>query len=291
MHALALSGAVGLCALACGTDADAGVVDRPGFSAKGLVIMWGASDFSENGGVAPVVVDFNQLDGVASGSAATDLIAADGSTINYNTGRFNASSDGSEAAWEYQINDAVFGGTFNSAGPHQTLDANDSYTAFGLDNDTDIDLLGGGARFSQFYVASNTAFDIYAEASDLVAEGAFSTLDFSNIRYRLRNRLTGGGGANRWGMAAQDPGVGGDGVLPPWTGPDRWTLDRIAGAPTKVFDGGRRTAAQPGNLMAQSVSFQSGYNLRGAGINGSNYDLSMGAGTLGATVTYTIYAP
>ncbi len=55
----------------------------------------------------------------------------------------------------------AFGGAFNSSALHQTLDANDSYTAFGFNNSTDVDLLGGGNRASRFFVASNVIFDIF----------------------------------------------------------------------------------------------------------------------------------
>lgn len=283
--------ATGLAALTLalwGTTANGAVVDRPYFNADAMVIVFGASDFAENGGVAPVVFDFNLLD-TATGTAATDLIGVDGTTINYNSGRFNPSSNATESGWEMQINDPTSGGVFTSAGPHQTLDANDSFSAFGLDEDTDIDLLGGGARASQFYVASNAPFDIFGEASNLVATGGFSTMDYSNIRYRLRILRTGGGGVNRWGQSAQNPSTGGAGIVVGGAG--LWTLNDLASGPTKVFDGGRRTARVRGSIMQQAVSFQSRYNLRGSGINGNNYDFSMGAGALGAEVTYTIYTP
>ena len=269
------------------SSAFASVIDRTYFRADSVVIVFGASDFTENGGVATVVFDFALLDEGASGTAAPDIIGADGTTINYNTSRYNPSSDGSESGWEFEITDQTFGGTFTSAGPHQTLDANDSYTAFGLDDDTDMDLLGSGNRASRFYVASNAAFDIFGEASGLTATGDFSSLDYTNIRYRMRMQVSGGSGVNRWGQRAQNPSTGGSGLtVSSWT-----TLDDLASGPIKVFDGGRRTAEQRGSIMQQAVSFQSLYQLRGAGINGNNYDFSMGAGALGAEVTYTIYTP
>lgn len=270
--------------------AHAEVIDRPFFKADAIVIVFGASDFEEDGGEAPVVFDFNLLD-TASGTAATDIISADGRSINYNTSRYNPIHSGTNSGWEFQVNDATFGGEFNSTAPHQTLDANDSYNAFGLDDDTDIDLLGGGARAARFYVTSNTAFDLFAQATNLQASGDFSSLDYSNIRYRLRYQVTGGGGVNRWGQAAQDPSVGGAGVvLGQQPGPLR-TLNDLAGGPVKVFDGGRKTARARGSIMQQAVGFQSRYNLRGAGTNGNNYDFSQGIGSLAADVTYTVYTP
>jgi hypothetical protein len=269
--------------------AQASVIDRPFFRADSIVIVFGASDFEENGGVAPVVYDFYLLNS-ASGNAGQDLIDADGVSINYNTGRYNPIQNGEGSGWEFQINNPTFGGQFNSAGPHQTLDANDSYNAFGLDESTDIDLLGGGARASRFYVASNAAFDIFGEASNLQTTGDFSSLDYTNIRYRLRINRTGGSGVNRWGQMAQDPSLGGSGIVLGQNG-TLFTLDDLSGGPQKVFDGGRRTASSPGSIMQQAVSFQSRYNLLGAGINGNNYDFSQGIGSISADVTYTIYTP
>ena len=271
--------------------ASADVVDRPYFKASSIVIVFGADDFEENGGVAPVVYDFYLLDNVASGTIGNDIIGVDGRTINYNTARYNPIQDGSGSGWEFQINNATFGGAFISAGPHQTLDANDAYTAFGLDGTTDIDLLGGGGRASRFYVASNAAFDVYGQASNFQATGDFAGLDYTNIRYRLRYQVSGGGGANRWGQRAQDPSVGGSGVVLGQTPGPLFTLDDMAAGPTKVFDGGRRTARINGSIMQQAVSFQSRYNLRGAGITGNNYDFSMGTGAVSAEITYTIYTP
>lgn len=268
----------------------ADIFDRPFFRANSLVIVFGASDFEENGGEAPVVFDFVTLDNLSSGNEGNDLIAADGRSINYNTQRYNPIQSGDNSGWEFQVNDAIFGGLFNSSAPHQTLDSNDSYTAFGLNDSTDIDLLGGGNRASRFFVASNTAFDIYGQADNFQATGDFSELDYSNIRYRLRYQVSGGGGVNRWGQRAQDPAVGGSGVVLGQNG-TLFTLDDMNDAPVKVFDGGRKTASQRGSIMQQAVSFQSRYNLRGAAITGNNYDFSMGTGSVSAEITYTIYTP
>lgn len=283
---VALCGAAGLLALAPSTGAD--VSDRPFLRAASVVIVIGGSDFSNNVGEAPVAVDFYLLDNVASGTIGNDIIGADGVTTNYNTGQFNATDNGSGSGYEFDILGATSGGAFNSVGPHQTLDANDSYTAFGLDTDTDLDL-NLGNRASRFLVVSNTAFDIYAQASDLVNTGGFSTLGYDNIGYDLRFQRTGGGGASRWGQNAQNPANGGSGLV----GSINHLGDISAGF-TKVFDGGRRTARRRGTLLQQAVAFQSRYRIRqSGGVTGAlnNYDLSMGVGELGATVTYTVYTP
>ncbi len=266
----------------------ASVIDRPFFRAQAIVILIGGNDFSNNGGQAPFAVDFYLLDNVTSGTVAPDIIGADGVTVNFNTGQFNASENGTSSGFEFEIIDPVSGGDFNSVGPHQTLDANDSYTAFSLDNNTTVGL-DTGNRASRFLVVSNTAFDIYAHASDLVATEAFSVLTLENIGYRLRHQTTGGSGEWRWGENAQNPETGGSGIDSSVS-----NLSHMSAGFTKVFDGGRRTAASRGNLLEQAVGFQSRYNLRStAGLieDLSDYDFSMGRGELGATVTYTVYTP
>ena len=266
-------------------SAAAATVDRPFFRAQSVVVVIGANDFSEDGGSAPIVVDFNLLDNAASGIAAPDIIGVDGATLNFFAGQYNASSDGTGAGFEYDITNPTSGGTFTSAGPHQTLDANDSYTEFGIDDITDVDLVGG-RRTSRFLIASNTSFDIFAQASDLVATGDFSTFDYTNIRYRFRLHVTGGSGAWRWGQRAQSPSNGGGGLVGGIN-----DLGDLSSGPTKVFDGGRKTARIPGTLLQHAVGFQSRYRLQGANAAINNYDFSMGTGEVGATVTYTVYTP
>jgi len=282
--------------MAVSAPAYASAIDRPFLRVSSMVILIGASDFSNNGGEAPVAVDFNVLDNVSSGTAAPDIIGVDGVTTNFNTGRFNATEDGSGSGYEFEINDAVSGGAFTSSGPHQTLDENDSYSAFEIDEDTDLSV-NLGNRASRFLVVSNVPFDIYAQADDLTATGDFSGLTLANINYRLRVQRTGGSGVWRWGQRAQNPSTGGLGTIAAIN-----DLGDMSAGFTKVFDGGRRTAAQRGTLLQQAVSFQSRYRLQSTNPLGlpllpgalpdlANYDLSMGAGELGATVTYTVYTP
>ncbi len=283
---------LGLCLgmTAMSLPAFASVIDRPFLRANAVVIVFGADDFLEGGGQGAIVTDFLFLD-TASGTAATDLIADDGVTINFNNQRLNPIQNGTASGIELDIVDPTFGGAFTSSAPNQTLDANDSFSAFGLDDDTDIELLNNGNRASRFFVASNTAFDIYGSVSNLQTSGDFTALDLLNIRYRLRVQVTGGGGPFRWGVDAQDPSTGGQGVvLGQQPGPFR-TLADLGSTPVKVFDGGRKTAFRDGTILSQAVSFQSLYNLNGvAGIT-NNYDLSQGVGSISADVTYTIFTP
>lgn len=267
----------------------ASVIDRPFLRANAVVIVFGADGFAEDGGQGGIVTDFLFLD-TASGTAATDLIANDGVTINFNNQRFNAIQSGTASGIELEITDPTFGGDFTSSAPNQTLDANDSFSAFGLDADTDIDFLNNGNRSSRFFVASNTAFDIYGSVSNVQSSGDFTALNLSNIRYRLRVQTSGGGGASRWGVDAQNPSVGGGGVV---LGDNStvYTLADLDGPPVKVFDGGRKTAARNGTIVSQAVSFQSRYNLLQAGGILNNYDLSQGVGSISADVTYTVFTP
>ena len=264
------------------------VGDKPFFRAASIVIVFGASDFQENGGEAPIVFDFHVLDGAASGQAAPDLIAANGKTINVEEGQFNSIQDALGSGLEFQINNETFGGDFISARPAQTLDADDSYTAFGLDNTTDVDLLGNTNLLARFFVASNVPFDIFGEASNLTTSGDFSDLDYSDIRYRFRYRATGGSGVARWGSSAQDPAPSGTGVTYGRVG--TVSLDGMVGAPIKVFQGERRTARTRGSILDQAVGFQSIYNLVGS-VDRNNYDFSQGVGSIAADVIYTIYTP
>ena len=162
-----------------------------------------------------------------------------------------------------------------------------SYTAFGIDNSTDIDLLGTNFRFAFFFVASNTAFDIYAEASNLVRSGDFSALDFGNIGYQLVELSP---ASPTIGQNSQLASVGGNGIIL-GNNATGFTLDDISSGKTKVYDGGRRTARLPGSIAQQATGFASVYRLRGSPITGTNYDFSLGTGILSADVTYTIFAP
>ena len=264
--------------------ARASVIDRPFFRANSLVIIFSGGDFIENNGEAPLVHDFILLDNVASGTEGNDLNAQDGVPVNF---PFDPISDGTSGGWPFQISGQTFGGAYNNNPTFQLLDANDSYSAFGIDNTTDIDLLGTNIRFAWFFVASNTAFDIYAEASNLVRNGDFSALDIDNIGYQL---LEFSPASASIGQNSQLASVGGDGIII-GSNATGFTLDDISAGQTKVYDGGRRTARQPGSIAQQATGFASVYRLRGSPITGTNYDFSLGTGILSADVTYTVFAP
>ena len=262
--------------------------DRPFFRVLPLVVVIAATEDETNGGIAPVAVDFNLLTPASSGSAAPDLIGIDGFVFNANSG-FDAGHDMSGGASRLEVNDETSGGNFGNPGGGDIdyLEATDSLSAFGLDDTTDI-TTRRARNVSRFLVVSNTAFDIYAEASNLTRTGDFVALNYENIGFRTLLNSSGGSGAGRWGDAAQNPTSGGSGLNRALD-----DLSDLSAGPTKIFDGGRRTARSPGSLLEQAVSFNIRYalSLTPDAQNINSYDFSMGTGTIGADVTYTVYTP
>ena len=263
-------------------------VDRPFFRVLPLVVVIAATENETNGGVAPVAVDFNLLTPASSGSAAPDLIGVDGFVFNANSG-FDAGHDMTGGASRLTVDDETSGGNFGNPGGGDIdfLEATDSLSAFGLDETTDVNTRRA-RNVSRFLVVSNTAFDIYAEASNLTRTGDFAGLNYENIGFKSRLNRSGGSGVGRWGDAAQNPAVGGSGLD---AGLD--DLGDMSAGPTKIFDGGRRTARIQGSLLEQAVSFNIRYalSLSPDGSDANTYDFSMGIGTIGADVTYTVYTP
>ena len=279
-----LSIATGLLCAGAAFAASAGVLDRPFFRANAIVIVFGASDFKENGGVGPVVVDFHLLDNAASGTAAPDIIGADGVTVEYFGSGYDPTSDGTERTNELlRIENQLSGGVLTNVADFNTLGANDTLTEFGLGSATDLDM-STFYRFTRFFVTSNTSFDIYAQATNLETTGDFTSLGYSDMRYILFTQ-TAGGGVNGWGSAAQNPAIGGLGRIIAIN-----DLGDMSAGPTKVFDGGQRTARIRGTLMQQAISFVPIYYIVN-GDPGNTYDLSAGTGTIGASITYTVYTP
>jgi len=281
-HLKALTGAMLVGGL-CSTSAlNASILDRPSFRVLGVVLVWGANDVLEGGGTGGWVMDFNIMDG-AAGTAASDLIADNGFAVL--TGTLTPISKAATTGSPLTVNNSAagFSGTTDSNNDG-FLDATDSISEFKLDGTTDVGATTAENRHS-FYVASNTAFDIYAQASLASATGDFSTLNLSNISWKMGITTSGSDGGLAFGSKAQDPGTGGTGVI---SGAAADALDDFA-APAKVFDGGQRTAAAVGSIAEQSVRFDLAYGLNDG--SGGAYDLSMGTGEIVADVTYTVYNP
>lgn len=282
--------ATGVAAMMTATSAYASVIDRPFFKVLGVVIVWGADDVASNGGTAdaPIAGDFVLLTN-ASGTAGADLIADDIYTVV--TGSLDpiAGDEGASDATIDPITGQSSGGVFTDDG-NGVLDAADTLTAFGVDQDTDVDGALTNEHTSTFYVASNAAFDIYASASAATVTGDFATdgLDESNISFAMAVDAAGSTlGALSIGGDAQDPSVGGSGVVASID-----SLDDMATA-TKVFDGGQRTAATRGSIADQSVAFNMTYALTDPNETATDtgYDLSMGSGSISSDVTFTVYVP
>ena len=263
-------------------------IDRPFFRVLPLVVVIAATEDEANGGVAPVAVDFNLLTPASSGSAAPDLIGVDGFVFNANSG-FDAGHDFSGGASRLTVDNEISGGNFGNPGGGDIdyLETTDTLSAFGIDETTDINTRRA-RNVSRFLVVSNTAFDIYAEASNLTRTGDFIGMNYENIGFRARLNRSGGSGAGRWGDAAQNPAIGGSGLDAAMD-----DLSDLSAGPTKIFDGGRRTARIRGSLLEQAVSFNIRYalSLTPDASDANLYDFSMGTGTIGADVTYTVYTP
>ena len=268
--------------------ASADVKDRAFFRAQALVIVIGATENETNGGIAPVAVDFNLLTPSSSGSAAPDLIGDDGYMFNSNSG-FDPAHDFASGATRFDVDNETSGGNFGNPGGGDIdyLEASDSLTAFGLDGATDIDTRQA-RHVSRFLVVSNAAFDIFAQASNLTKTEDFAALDYENIGFRALINRRGGSGAGAWGSAAQNPAIGGTGIDTSLN-----DLGDMSAGPVKFFDGGRRTARFRGTLLEQAVSFNIRYALSDSpdASNVNAYDLSIGRGTIGADVTFTVYTP
>lgn len=269
-------------------SAYANVVDRPFFSAQSLVIVIAATEDEANGGVAPVAVDFALLTPSSSGSAAPDLIGVDGFVFNQNSG-FAPGHDFSGGATRLDIENPISGGDFRNSGGGDAdyLEASDTLSRFGLDEQSDVNTFRSRS-LSRFLVASNAPFDVFAQASNLTTSGDFTNMDYSNIGFRPRINRRGGSGAGRYGDNAQNPSVGGSGIDTSLN-----DLGDISAGPTKMFDGGRRTARLAGTILEQAVSFNIRYALSANADGGAqnSYDFSQGVGTIGADVSYTIYTP
>lgn len=267
-----------VCASALPIASTASVTDSPAFNVIGAVIVWSA----DNGGSAPVAVDFITNTGTGATAAAsgdTDLIAGDSHTVV--TGSLVSTFDGVNSAgtMPFRIEDPINGNFITDSNGDGITNASDSFSAFDLTADTNAAVDGTTSR-SSFYVASNTPFSIDAQ-SQFSAGTSFIFLFITTLDMAVT--LSGDDGL-AFGSAAQYPhsagpngGLSGTRTL--------WSL--FGGA--NVFTGNQRTAASRGSIADQSVRFDLAYSIGAGSLTG--YDLSLGTFDFEVDVTYTVYIP
>ena len=269
-----------LCLLASasnlGASAQTSNVQR--FEVFGLVIVWAA----DANGNAPIASDFvidSGTGSTAAGSGDLDLINTDVFTVV--TGSLEAAADSETGPAPFRLRllgDGTdrfdIGGTGN-----QVLDASDTFNAFQLGPDTFPNSRRSFVS-SSFYVASNTAFSIDAQASP---SAGTDQDDFERIQVRLRVAESGNDGL-AFGSAAQFPHTG-DSNTAGSAVPNNSPLSDFQ-TPQRIFEGNRRTARLPGSIVEQSVRFDARYRY-----NSGAYELSQGVIDTAADVVYTVYIP
>ncbi len=268
---LLASAALAVSTATVATNANASIIDRPHFKVLGVVVVWAAD---ESNGNTPIATDF-VINTNTGGTASNDVdliggTAADGRTVV--TGSLTPTKDGSSTAALGDI--LTIDDDGNSAnGVTQSVDTA-SLTSFGAFDVTGETIGGDLTHNSSFFVASNTTFNIDGNATALTETGDFSLADITfSMSVDPTGTVADAGIAH--GSAAQDP----LGSFPTFA-----NLSAVNGA--DVYQGGQRTAANPGSITAQSVRFDATY-----GLGTSGYDLSMGAGEVEARVVYTVYVP
>ncbi|MEL6859976.1 MAG: hypothetical protein AAFO74_16435 [Pseudomonadota bacterium] len=235
----------------------ASIIDRPHFKVEPIIIVWAA----DANGSAGMVTEF-----IVGSDPNTDLISEDGRAVNTGTltptddalGTVNTLVDVSNAETGLNPTTAA-AGSVSSFAATETLSGSSSTTAWA----------------SSFYVATNTAFSINAEATETLNSGDFVLGD---IGFTMSKDATSGTvGTIDWGAESQDP----SGAFPEVADLGELTSE------TLVFDGtnGNRTASGTGSIAEQSIRFDVAYSLAPDG-----YDLSMGSGEIQADVTYTFFA-
>lgn len=258
--------------------ASARMVDAPTLRAMGIVIVWGA-DAAGTSGNAPVVSDFVIDTGTGNNAASSgdiDLIGGDVHTVVTGTltpvAAAGTGANGSPFRLRIPGPDIV-----TDSQTDGVLDARDTFDAFTINNNAGIDTFRAEIS-SSFYVASNTAFSIDAQAAPT---GTTTPTEFNEIRLRIRVTPSGNDGL-AFGSAAQFPhstGAAGGGV------PNNRRLSNFE-TPARVFRGNQATALTRGSIAEQSVRFDLRYRF-----NTGVYDLSEGVIDAAAEVTYTVYVP
>lgn len=260
--------------------ASSDVLSTQRFQIDNLVIVWSANE----AGNTPIVSDFI-LD--SQGTPDIDLIATDAFTVV--TGTLNSTNNNiGVGGFPLEFTGSASGDFDTDTNNNGSLDAGDVLTAFQLDADFDI---ASSTPRTSFYVASNSAFNISAEITDVQVDPVFTAFSNAFLGFVDLVMEVAPVGAQRtdggfsYGSAAQTPHTDGEqgGFITPID-----LLD-LVNTPTTIFEGNQRTAATPGSIADQSVRFDISYPLVGATIGG--YDLSLGVVDFGVTVEYTVFIP
>ncbi len=266
-------GAAAAALFAAASLAHADFADTPNFNIPGLIIVWGA----DASGGAPIVSDFVvDTRAPASPPGGVDLINDDVHTVV--TGSLTATDDAIGGIPFRIRRSGPANGPVDSDGDG-SLDADDVFDAFGLRQNSDVQLFRTDL-FSSFYVASNTPFNIDVVAVNL---GATTVEDLQRVRLRLDITPSGDDGIS-FGSAAQHPhSAGGRSGI--FGGNNRRLSNTLS--PHNIFRGNQRTAAAEGSIADQSVRFDARYRLG----RDNGFDLSDGVATIEAQVIYTVYTP
>ena len=244
----------------------AGISDRTSFTVPPIVILWAANDDT---GEVPIVTDFIIQD---SNGLNTDLINVDGRTVAVTpTGALIPTTDAAFVSNSI----ANFRVTGSPTTPVIPIDAEEltSFDAFELINGTSIQESNGTFHSSDFFIASNTPFNITTNVDEVQTSGDF-TLD--DIVFYYFVDTNGSNAPIPYGASARDPG----GIQFQYQ-----PLGDIDGV--DIWQSATSTAASSGDIADQSVRIQLFYELA----QGQIIDLSHGSGTVIADVTYTAYVP
>ena len=237
----------------------ASIVDHPVFTISGVVVVWGG-DGSGNASVGDFIIN--------SASGSVDLVAGNVQPVLTGTLTNALASTSTDIS--------VSGQTLNDQGELGVLDVGDSYSAFSPGEVVTTSL----AKFqSSFYVASNTAFTIRAQAT-LDTDASSVDASLGDVYRTLIVEKSGTDSGLNYGSSSQYPHSGDtntSGVL------NNGFLNALT-SETLVFQGDRSTAVAGGTIADQSVRFTNTYEVANGGFE-------LDANNLVANVVYTVAIP
>jgi len=159
------------------------------------------------------------------------------------------------------------------------LDASDSFSAFTLSNNTDVQLDSKGQAYSHsFWISSrNTRFSLRARASISEVSGDFAnTLTLGDIKLDTNVSTSGNDNGFQYGSDATGQNVT---IL---NGID--DLGDLASNPTRLINFGRFSGIRTrnGDLSDQTIRIDFNYEM-------PDYDMSMGIGEMNVDVVFDFY--